>query len=371
MTTIPLAETGARLTIDLGAIAANYRLLAARAQGAECAAVVKADAYGLGLERVAAALWLAGARSFFTAHLFEAKRLREALPEARVYALSGLAPGAAGRFTNAGVRPVLGSLEEVREWLEAGTAAARVGAALHVDTGINRLGVSPSEAVELATESRFDPALLISHMACADTPGHPKNESQISVFYRVAQSFPETPKSLANSAATLALPGARFDMVRPGIALYGGEAVAGTDNPMRQVVRLEARVVQVRQCPPGETVGYGATCTLTRPSRIAIVSLGYADGYLRLAGDGEASPAEAAVNGRRVPLAGRVSMDLIAIDVTELGESAVKRGDMVELIGDTICLDEVAARASTIGYEVLTRLGERFERVYIEPGAGQ
>ena len=363
-------EAGAFLTVDLGALAANWRKLATRAAPAECAGVVKADAYGLGLEPVARALWNAGCRTFFVAHLIEGRGLRGALPDAVVYVLNGLLPGTAAAFAEADLRPVLGSLPEIDEWAAFCRAAGPRPAAIHVDTGMNRLGLRLAEAeARLATPNGLDgfrPSLLMSHLACADEPGHPLTARQLDAFRRIRSLLPGVPASLANSAGTLSGPEFAFDLVRPGIALYGCEAVDGRPNPMAPVVRLEARIIQLREAGPGETVGYGARFTLRRPSRIAILSIGYADGYLRAAGSSDERPgAEAAIGGRRVPLLGRVSMDLLAVDVTDLPAELPRRGAPVELMGPTIRVDEVARAAGTIGYEVLTRLGNRFSRNYM------
>ncbi len=360
--------TGGRLTVDLGALAANWRLLRDRAGAAECAAVVKADAYGLGIPHAVPALRRAGAKTFFVAHPFEAAAARKAAPDATIHVLNGLAPGGAEAIIAAGARPVLGSMAEVDEWDAAARAAGIDGAAaLHVDTGMNRLGMTHGETQAVAArldrgELAFRPALIMSHLACADEPEHPLNTRQLEAFRAARALFPEVPTSLANSAATLAGGAFAFDLCRPGVALYGANPLAGPGSPMAPVVTLEARIVQLRDVAAGDTVGYGAAETARRPSRIAILSAGYADGYLRRAGSADGAPgAEAVVAGRRCPLFGRVSMDLIAVDVT--GTDA-RRGDWATLIGRGIGVDEVAARAGTIGYEILTGLGRRHHRIY-------
>jgi alanine racemase len=360
----PEHETGGRLTIDLSAIAENYKLLASRGAPAECAAVVKADAYGLGVSEVSKALWGAGARTFFVAHVFEARALRTALPDAIIYVLSGLNPGAASILIDINARPVLGSPGEVEEWSAGGKAGE---AALHIDTGMNRLGLSYAEAEDIARRGlAFRPSLVMSHLACADVPDHPLNKEQVTAFESVRRLFPGVPASLANSAATLTGGHYRFDLCRPGIALYGGNPfhphrVEG----LKPVVRLETKIVQLRQAGRGEKVGYGADETLRRPSTLAILSLGYADGFLRAAGSGDAQRgAEVVIGGKRCPLVGRVSMDLIAADVTDLPEGSVQRGDTATVLGDGITIDDLARKAGTIGYEVLTRLGPRFSRHY-------
>jgi alanine racemase len=363
----PVTEAGGVLTIDVGAVVANWRELARRATGAQCAAVVKADAYGLGLEPIARALAGAGCETFFVALLDEARRLRVSLPSATIYTLDGLNRDTAGEYVRLRVQPVLGSLPEIEEWEAfAAQADANCAAAIHIDTGMNRLGLSLAQAKMLAERKlAFEPSLVMSHLACADEPGHPLGERQLEAFHQIVRFFPGVPASLANSAGLLADRRTHFDLVRPGIALYGGRAVLTGDNPMQPVVRLELRVLQVREAAAGETVGYGASQRLKRRSRLAICAAGYADGIFRAAGASDARPgAEAVVAGERCPLAGRVSMDLVAIDVTNVSAEKVARGDFVTLLGDGISLDEFARHAGTIGYEALTSLGRRYARVY-------
>lgn len=361
----PKAEAGASLVIDLTAIAGNWRRLAARAPGAECAAAVKADAYGTGIDTTVPALAGAGCRTFFVAQLAEARRVRALAPGAVVYVLNGLPPGCADAFAADRLRPVLGSPAEIAEWaaFEAATGWAG-GAAIHVDTGMTRLGLQMDELDALPARPRAL-SLAMSHFACADDPGHPLNARQVEAFAEVRRHFPGAPASLCNSSG-LFLPkdfadDIAYDLVRPGVALYGGNPTPGRANPMRPVVALEAPVLRVRAAREGDTVGYGATHRFARPSRVAVIGLGYADGYLR---SGSFAGAEVALAGRRCPVVGRISMDLTAIDVTGL-PSEVRPGDPVEVIGPTIPLDEVARRAGTISYEVLTALGRRYHRSFI------
>lgn len=361
---------GGRLTVDLGALAANWRSLAARAAPGACGGVVKGDGYGVGLEAATQTLVAAGCRSFFAATIAEARRAKAVAPEAVVYVLNGFPPGAAGLVADAGLRPVLGSLEEVEDWAALGRARGRPQpAALHVDTGMNRLGLARDVAVAVAANAELRPhlglALLMSHLACADTPDHPLNARQLDAFIAARALFPGVPASLANSAATLALPATHFDLVRPGIAVYGARAVASMANPMRPVARLEGRIIKIREAGIGESVGYGAAETLGRPSRLAVVGIGYADGFPRAAGSSDATGGAAGwLAGHRVPLVGRVSMDLLVYDVTDVPPEHARRGDWIELFGDHVPVDDVAARADTIGYEVLTQLGSRFARDY-------
>jgi alanine racemase len=371
----PAAEAGGRLTIDLGALAANWRFLRDRAQGAECAAVIKADAYGIGLEPAALALADAGCRTFFVAHLSEAARARETLPEATIYVLNGLPPGTASAYARSNLRPILGSREEIEEWAAFCRAhGSRLPAALHVDTGMNRLGLRPDEALALKDDTRlsaFEPTLLMSHFVSSEIPDDLVNARQVAAFQAVRDAFPGIPASLCNSSGILLGGRPHFDLVRPGYALYGGNPTPDRQNPMQPVVRLEARIIQVREAKEGETVGYNGQWTARGPRRLATLSIGYADGYPRSASATEAKLAsgmpagEAIVAGRHCPFAGRVSMDLLSIDVTDVPEGAAKRGEFATLIGDDLTLDEVGARAGTIGYEILTSLGRRYARSYI------
>jgi alanine racemase len=366
---VPLEEAGAILTIDCATIVANWKTLASRAAPADCAAVVKADAYGCGLEPVATALAAAGCETFFVAHLAEARRLRGAVPNAVIYVLNGIVPGTAHLFAELNARPVIGNLGELTEW-EAFRAVQSWsgGAALHFDTGMNRLGLGPAEAPGLAARMAAMPnhgiSLVMSHFACADEPNHPLNAKQIADFRDIRMMFRGIPASLANSPGIFLDPAAHFDLVRPGIALYGSNPTTARVNPMRPVVELKARLLQARIVPQGMSVGYGATWTAGRTSRIAILSIGYADGYSRpIGGSDDRTGGEAAVQGVRCPIVGRVSMDLIAVDITALPKD-VHRGDWITLLGDGIGVDEMAGWARTISYDVLTRLGRRFHRVW-------
>lgn len=365
----PAAEAGGILTIDLAAIEANWRALGRRAMPSECAAVVKADGYGCGIEPVGRRLARAGCRTFFVADLYEARRLRAVVPDAAIYVLSGLLPNTAAGFAEANARPVIGSMVELAEW-DAFCSGQdwRGGAALHIDTGMNRLGVSADEAAALAPRIRAENhgiTLVLSHLACADTPDNPTNQKQIALFREVRLLYRGIPASLANSSGIFLGNGAHCDMVRPGAALYGVNPTPGKPNPVRPVVELKAHVVQVRTIGKGDAVGYGGAWRSRHAARLAVVAVGYGDGYLRAASATDEAPgADAMVAGKRCPLAGRISMDLMAIDISALPEKAVRRGDLVTLIGDEVDLDHLANRAGTIGYEVLTSLGRRYHRVY-------
>jgi alanine racemase len=372
---LPALEAGGLLTIDLGALAENWRALRARSSGAECAAVVKADAYGIGIEAAVPALAAAGCRTFLVAHLSEALRARAAAPDAAVYVLNGLLPGTATTYARESLRPVLGSQDEIAEWAGFCRAEAlRLPAALHVDTGMNRLGLSVAEGLALAGDERldaFEPDLLMSHLVSAEEPENPVNRRQIEAFAAVRQALPGVRASLCNSSGIFLPETPHYDLVRPGYALYGGNPTPGRANPMRAVVALEGKIVQVRTVAVGETVGYNATWTARGRHRLATVSVGYADGFPRAASRTDAKIAEgiaageAIVGGRRCPFVGRVSMDLIVVDVTEVPDGAAKRGDPVTLIGGDLTIDEVGRRAGTIGYEILTSLGRRYARNYV------
>jgi alanine racemase len=347
-----MTSAEARLTVDLDALAANHALLRRLAGPAEVAPVVKADAYGLGAAPVARRLRAEGARRFFVARVAEGEALRAALGgEAEIHVLDGCPPGAADRLAAARLSPVLNSLDQVRAW------GARP-AALHVDTGLNRLGVSPAEAVALAGSAVLPVELLVSHLSCAHAPDHPLNAHQREAFAAVRTAFPAAKASLANSGGLFLGEPYLFDVVRPGIALYGGGPFEVPDPRIRAVARFEAPILQVREVAAGAPVGYGAAFTAARPTRVAIVAAGYADGVLRAASPGGV----AWFAGAERPLLGRVSMDLMAIDVTGCDEA--RPGAQVELLGEHVLLDAAAASAGTISYEILTRLSTRAERIW-------
>jgi alanine racemase len=362
-------EAGGILTIDLAAIEANWKKLAGMTIPVECAAVVKGDAYGCGLDPVTRKLSKAGCRTFFVADVAEGRRVRAIAPDATIYVLNGLMPGSAQTFANDNLRPVINSTTELAEWdAFVATKKWNGGAALHVDTGMNRLGISIDEAIAIATRIQSENhgfALLMSHLACAETPDHPLNDKQVRLFREIRIIYRGVASSLANSAGIF-LGGTLYcDLVRPGVALYGANPVPGKPNPMRPVVELKGRIIQVRTVAKGDTVGYGATFSAARPSRMAVIAVGYADGFLRSAAANKGKAAgEVVVAGKRCPVAGRVSMDLIAVDVTDLPEGSARRGDFATLIGEGMSVDDLAAGMGTVGYEVLTNLGRRYHRIY-------
>ena len=366
------------LTIDLDAIGANYRLLAERAHPAECAAVVKADAYGLGMAPVARSLARLGCETFFVAHLDEAIALRHVLPQSdmiAIYVLNGLLPGEESVFHAHGLRPVLNDLGQIKRWSLycSSESDAPHPAAIQLDTGMSRLGLPLSEQAVLFAHpdlvARFQLTLVMSHLACADTPEHPLNQAQQREFSAAIKHFPGTPASLAASSGIFLGPDWRFDMVRPGVCLYGVKPNDSGPNPMAQVIRLQGKILQIHDVDTPRTVGYGASHCIGRPTRIATVAAGYADGLLRiLSNRGVAHVGEIAL-----PIIGRVSMDLITLDISQLGgisnlehaRPPLQPGDMVDLIGPHRDVDAIAADAGTIGYEILTSLGARYHRRYI------
>lgn len=367
---IPTDLAGAVLSIDLDALQANYRLLSKKAGKAACGAAVKGNAYGLGLAPVARALWDAGCRDFFVARPKEGEDLRALLPRAVIYVLDGLFPGQAEFYARNDLRPALISLEEAREWAAFGRRYGRaLPCAIHIDTGINRLGLTLAEFDELLADGflkeGLDMALLMSHLACADDPPHPLNKTQLQRFRALRKKLPNVPASLANSSGIFLGKDFANDLCRPGIALYGGNPTPHKKNPMKAVATLEGTVLQVRHVTKGESVGYSATWKAPRDSRIAILGAGYKDGVPRhLSSRQKDGPAQVFVGGRRCPIIGRISMDMMAIDVTALPASRVGRGTRAEILGPHIDIEVAAGWAGTISYELLTRLGSRYARLY-------
>lgn len=332
--------------------------------------MVKADAYGLGAARVAPVLAAAGCTSFLVATLDEAVALRAVLPGPDILSLGGLPPRAESVFAEHRILPVLNHLGEIAAWSDfARTAGTTQPAAIHIDTGMNRLGLGPDELETLATEPErlagIEVRLWMSHLACAEADSA-MNAQQLGRFRMALGRLPAAPASLSNSSGIFLGRSFHFDHVRPGLALYGANPTPGRANPMAAAVRLDARVLQVRNVDSPMTVGYGATHRVARRGRIATIAVGYADGYARsLSGRGHVY-----VEGVAAPVVGRVSMDLITVDVSTLPAGAVAPGSFVELIGPSRTVDTVAAEAETIGYEILTALGRRYHRVYRSTGAG-
>ncbi len=369
------------LTIDLAAIAGNYEMLCAAASGAEVAAVVKADAYGCGAHLIAPMLYKKGCRTFFVATLSEAIDLRKVLPDARIFILDGLFPGCSPTYSRYRLMPVIGSLPMLHEWSRFCQSNSTFSAcALHVDTGMNRLGLGTEELLHLFANKKqslqgVDVKLLISHLACADDPGHEQNDRQLELFARLVQQAGDIPASLANSAGVFLGRQYHFDLVRPGIALYGGRAIKNKANPARPVISLSSPIIQVRTVKKGTGIGYGSSFVTRRQTRLATLPVGYADGYFRSLGTGNTTRESSAGQGAGVfigeyeaPVAGRISMDLVTIDVTDIPADLARVGQKAELLGSHISIDDLADRAGTIGYEILTSLGHRFQRRYKEAG---
>ncbi|MBA2127743.1 alanine racemase [Hyphomicrobium methylovorum] len=367
-----LAGATGTITIDLGRIAANWKALADKVAPARCGAVVKANAYGLGADRVIPALYRAGCTAFFIATPAEAEAARLLAPDADIYALDGLVGNAAQIFVRHNIHPVLSTLDDVAAWsLAARNHGDALPAALHIDTGLNRLGLPSRDVRRLAA----DPALLsgirvelvMSHLASADVPNDPKNREQLVAFGTLSALFPNVPKSLAASDGLMLGPAYHFEIVRPGYALYGGQASAADTAPVAPAVTVAARILAVTAIAPGETVGYSATWQAERASRIATIAAGYADGIPRSAGcsNGETG-GHVIIGGHRAPIVGRISMDLITVDVTDLPIDAAKPGAFATLVGNGLTIEDQGFAAGTIGYEILTRLGPRFTRLYID-----
>jgi alanine racemase len=359
----------ARLTVDLDALASNHAVLKALAAPAEVAPVLKANGYGLGSGPVGRRLWAEGARSFFVARLEEGEALRGELGPgrpARILVLDGATPGAAPRLREASLTPVLNSPAQIEAYVAYARAHGPLPCAIHVDTGMHRLGLSLDELQVLAAApdrlTGLDVQLLMSHLACADQEEHRMNAQQAGRFRKARAVMPAARGSLANTPGLFLGAAFHHDLVRPGIGLYGGGPFDQPHPRLKAVATLEAPIVQVRAVAEGESIGYGARFVADRAYRAAVVAAGYADGFPRATID-----AQVWFAGAHRRILGRVSMDLIAIDVT--GCEDAQPGAMVELLGANVPVDEVAAAAGTVAHEVLTRLGHRAERVYLgDPG---
>ncbi|WP_227869539.1 alanine racemase [Undibacterium parvum] len=360
-------RAGALLTIDLGAIRSNYRLLQNKLDGALCGAAVKADAYGLGVLPVSQALVAEGCRHLFVAHLEEAIAVRPHVPETvAIYVMHGAPRGYEPEFIEHRCIPVLNSREQIAAW--SSLAAARqsaLPAIMQFDTGMSRMGLSGQEVQGLLADTDalrgIDVRYLMSHLACAEDQAHPMNQKQLAAFKALRAQFPGCGASLANSSGIFLGAEFHFDLARPGAALYGVAPVAGAANPMQAVVRLQGAIIQTRELAPGTGVGYSLTWQSAQPSRIATVAVGYADGWLRsLSNRGVAH-----IAGVEAPMVGNVSMDTITLDVSQVPLEHLQAGSLVDLISANNTVDQVAARAGTIGYEILTSLGARYQRRYV------
>lgn len=363
MNTVPETLASAIVTIDLAALQSNWKMLAAVA-GVETGAAIKGEAYGLGMEAVAKALWSAGCRSFFVARPFEGEQLRAVLPKALIFVLDGLYSDQADYYLSHELYPALISLDEAKEWAANGKGKP---CALHVDTGINRMGMTADDfTAVVAMKDQLRIVLVMSHLACSDEPTHRLNAKQRDLFAKYRAMLSDVPASFANSSGIYLGDGYIYDLTRPGVALYGGNPLPGQQNPMKAVVTLQLKIMQTKFVKQGDTIGYSATWTAPRGSRIALLGAGYRDGIPRkFSWSADKPAAQVFVAGRRVDVVGRVSMDMMAIDVTDLTEAETMRGTLVEIFGPNLPIDEAAAYAGTISYELLTHLGNRYARRYI------
>jgi alanine racemase len=359
---------GATATIDLTALKSNYSLLARKARTALTAAAIKGDAYGLGMTQAAKTLWSADCRSFYVARPEEGATLRAILPKATITILDGLYKSEAAYYRKHKLIPALTTSEQIEEWSNTGKGEP---CALHVDTGINRAGLQPSDWLAFTGNDKLlrtlNIRMLMSHLACGDDIQSPMNLQQLEKFTAIRAGVPHLKASLANSPGIFLGRQYYFDETRPGIALYGGNPTPYQKNPMKPVVTLDARILQIRNVQPGETVGYSATWKASRPTKIAIIAAGYADGIARkLSSHQHNGPAQVAIAGSRCPIVGRVSMDMMTIDVTDVPERKLSKATSAELFGKQISVDEAAGWAGTISYELLTHLGKRYARRYVQ-----
>lgn len=360
-------RAGAVLKIDLNALRHNYRLLRSKLGAAHCGAAVKADAYGLGAIRVSQALLEEGCRHFFVAHLEEAIALRPHIIEsAEIYVMHGSPVGYEAEFIEYRCVPILNSVQQILAWRKlAESQQTELPAIIQLDTGMSRMGLSGKEVQRWLANPDFIQGIklqyLMSHLACAEDQQHPMNQQQLNTFKALRAQLPNCGASLANSSGIFLGPDFHFDLARPGAALYGVAPVAGLANPMRAVAHLQGCIIQTREIAAGTGVGYGLTWHSAAPSRIATVAVGYADGWLRsLSNRGVAH-----INGLVAPMVGNVSMDTITLDVSHIPLAQLYPGALVDLISDNNTVDQVAERASTIGYEILTSLGMRYQRHYV------
>lgn len=353
------------LEIDLDAIVANWRRLAGLIGAPErCAAVVKADAYGLGAAQVAPALVAAGCRLFFVATLDEGVSLRRIVPTAEIAVLNGLMPLEPAVFARARLMPVLNDLGQIAAWRRFARRGGGARAMLHLDTGMARLGLAKDELDRLLGAPELLDGItlagILSHLACAGDPADPMNAAQRAEFAAAVAHLPAAPASLAASAGLFLGREFHFDFVRPGAALYGINPTSGHPNPMQQVVHFKGRILQVREIDRDRTVGYGAAHRMGRAGRIATVAVGYADGWLRTA----SHRGSVGISGQRAPVVGRISMDLLTLDVTGIDPAVARPGALVDLIDPSYDVDAAAAAAGTIGYEILTAIGRRALRLH-------
>lgn len=354
----------ARLSVSLSAIQNNYRHLQTLCGDVPCAAVVKADAYGLGIEHVAPVLYAEGARQFFVALMEEGITLRGLVGnDAEIFVLNGLLPNETEQMLAHQLIPVLNNMVSIREWIEktsVGQNPNQNSCAIQIDTGLNRLGLSSDEWINL-DKSSLNIQLILSHLACADTPDNILNIAQRQRFAEAVALCPDIRASLAASDGIFCGADFHFDLVRPGAALYGINPIPNRENPMQHVVTLEAPVLAVREVEQDGTIGYAATRHVAKGQRLAAISIGYADGFFRSL----SNQSHVFFQGGALPVLGRVSMDIIMVDISHLPENVIQAGDYVEILGAKQNADQLGQGAGTIGYEMLTSLGARFIRNYV------
>ena len=351
------------LEIDLGAIKANYSAMQAHAAGAKVSAALKADAYGLGIAKIAPALWQAGCTDYFVATIEEGVALRKLLKAAKIYVLNGVFTGQEVAFSAFSLTPVINSFEQARLWRDYASGQADLpGVVLHVDTGMHRLGTHVGDVEKVMALEGLNIGMVMSHLACANEASHPLNARQLKSFQIVSSMMPEVPASLANSAGVFLGEAYHFDMVRVGISLFGGGAPMPEANPIQPVIRLKVRILQERLVAPGETIGYEATYETSTQRRIVTLASGYADGF----STGLSNHGQVIFGGQRADIVGRVSMDLVTVDVTDIPLQLTTPGSWAELIGPDMPIEEVALAGNMIPYELLTGLGRRYSRVYID-----
>ncbi|MEZ5691125.1 MAG: alanine racemase [Rickettsiales bacterium] len=351
----------ATLNINLSALAANYNLLKERHSKNNVAAVVKADAYGLGVREISLRLQKEGCEDFFVATLDEAIELRNILPLANIGVFQGILAGEKEEYIKHNLIPVLNILSQLNDFIWIIENNQNIKPIIHIDTGMTRLGLSQSDLSypALQTFREESSVTIMSHLACADNPEHPKNNEQLQRFKQAVGFFNNTKTSLANSAGIFLDKEFHFDMARVGCALYGISPSVG-GNPMRHVATLTAPILQIRELDRDESIGYGATVSLAKGKKIAIAALGYADGYFRNLGN----KGTVHIAGHKAPVIGRVSMDMVAIDLSEVPISMINYDSVVEFINENYSVNDLAADSGTIGYEVFTHIGNRVKRVY-------
>ena len=363
--------TGTQLVVDLESLANNWKFLQSQFCGEICGATTKANAYGIGIEPVITKLYAAGCRYFFVALPEEGEIVRKLAADAKVIILNGLLPNQAKYYQAFDLIPVLNCEEEFFEWMKTiQDSSSQQPIFIHYDTGINRLGMQLNSLRKIAdsfpTEKIKNSLVIMTHLACADEPEHPKNNEQLSRFQEFKTIFPKASASMCNSAGIFLGPEFHFNIARPGIAIYGAKAVAAKSGLTKPIATLYARILQIRSVPVGESIGYGATFSLNRQSRIATIACGYADGFIRMINSQPKKHQPSVyLNGYRAPIIGRISMDQLQADVTGIPESSIQRNSVVELFGEHISVDEVADWAGTIAYEVLTGLGPRVARKFV------